>query len=185
MNSGPRATLGVALVLLGTTPSQNAMAQDVSPHWREKGCDHFHRSVVARKRVEEILTQLKPLTKDEGRRVAHYVSCVKTKNKARSVGRLRKELRAWRRRDPARTIINNWPLLNGHLASIASCESGGSPTAVSDGGTYRGKYQFDYGTWGSVGGSGDPAAATEIEQDYRAILLYRSAGPGRWPVCQY
>ncbi|MDX6590767.1 MAG: resuscitation-promoting factor RpfB, partial [Solirubrobacterales bacterium] len=38
------------------------------------------------------------------------------------------------------------------LESIASCESGGDPTAVSSDGTYRGKYQFDYGTWESVGG---------------------------------
>jgi len=45
------------------------------------------------------------------------------------------------------------------LESIASCESGGDPTAVSSDGTYRGKYQFDYGTWASMGGSGDPAAA--------------------------
>ena len=58
------------------------------------------------------------------------------------------------------------------LASIASCESGGDPTAVSSNGTYRGKYQFSYATWAAVGGSGDPAAAPEAEQDYRAALLY-------------
>ncbi|HEU4598188.1 MAG TPA: transglycosylase family protein, partial [Solirubrobacterales bacterium] len=38
------------------------------------------------------------------------------------------------------------------LESIGSCESGGDPGAVSSDGTYRGKYQFDYGTWESVGG---------------------------------
>jgi len=69
------------------------------------------------------------------------------------------------------------------LASIASCESGGDPTAVSSDGTYRGKYQFDYGTWESVGGSGDPAAAPEAEQDYRAALLYTQSGSSPWPVC--
>ncbi len=58
------------------------------------------------------------------------------------------------------------------LDAIGACESGGDPTAVSSDGTYRGKYQFDYGTWESVGGSGDPAAASESEQDYRAALLY-------------
>ena len=58
------------------------------------------------------------------------------------------------------------------LESIAACESGGDPAIVSSDGTYRGKYQFDYGTWESVGGSGDPAAAPEAEQDYRAALLY-------------
>jgi hypothetical protein len=69
------------------------------------------------------------------------------------------------------------------LEAIASCESGGDPTIVSADGTYRGKYQFDYGTWESMGGSGDPAAAPETEQDYRAALLYAQAGSSPWPVC--
>ena len=69
------------------------------------------------------------------------------------------------------------------LEAIAACESGGDPAAVSADGTYRGKYQFDYGTWASVGGSGDPAAAPEAEQDYRAALLYAQAGSSPWPVC--
>lgn len=69
------------------------------------------------------------------------------------------------------------------LTAIASCESGGDPRAVSPTGAYRGKYQFDLGTWREVGGSGDPAAAPESEQDMRAAMLYRRAGPGRWPVC--
>jgi hypothetical protein len=69
------------------------------------------------------------------------------------------------------------------LDSIAACESGGDPTAVSSDGTYRGKYQFDYGTWASVGGSGDPAAAPEAEQDYRAALLYTQSGSSPWPIC--
>lgn len=69
------------------------------------------------------------------------------------------------------------------LEAIASCESGGDPTAVSSDGTYRGKYQFDYGTWESMGGTGDPAAAPEAEQDYRAALLYAASGSSPWPVC--
>jgi soluble lytic murein transglycosylase-like protein len=69
------------------------------------------------------------------------------------------------------------------LEAIAACESGGDPTAVSAGGTYRGKYQFDQGTWESVGGHGDPAAAPEREQDYRAALLYERSGSSPWPVC--
>ncbi len=69
------------------------------------------------------------------------------------------------------------------LDAIAACESGGDPTAVSADGSYRGKYQFDYGTWESVGGSGDPVAASEQEQDYRAALLYSQSGSSPWPVC--
>jgi hypothetical protein len=71
----------------------------------------------------------------------------------------------------------------GVLRSIAACESGGNPRAVGGGGTFRGKYQFDYGTWARVGGSGDPAAAPEIEQDRRAALLYARGGSSPWPVC--
>ncbi len=69
------------------------------------------------------------------------------------------------------------------LDAIGACESGGDPTAVSSDGSYRGKYQFDYGTWASVGGTGDPAAASEAEQDYRAALLYARSGSSPWPVC--
>ncbi len=70
-----------------------------------------------------------------------------------------------------------------HLQAIAACESGGNPRAVDPSGTYRGKYQFDLQTWASVGGSGDPAAAPEAEQDRRAAILYARAGASPWPVC--
>jgi soluble lytic murein transglycosylase-like protein len=68
------------------------------------------------------------------------------------------------------------------LNAIAACESGGDPAAVNAAG-YYGKYQFDLGTWASVGGSGNPAEASEAEQDYRAALLYSRAGSSPWPVC--
>jgi len=71
----------------------------------------------------------------------------------------------------------------GHLQAIAACESGGDPSAVDASGTYRGKYQFDMQTWASVGGSGDPAAASEAEQDARAAQLYAQSGSTPWPVC--
>ncbi|HWH15519.1 MAG TPA: transglycosylase family protein, partial [Miltoncostaeaceae bacterium] len=73
--------------------------------------------------------------------------------------------------------------VDSHLQQIAACESGGNPRAVSPGGTYRGKYQFHPDTWRAVGGSGDPAAASEAEQDRRAALLYQRTGPSSWPVC--
>jgi hypothetical protein len=69
------------------------------------------------------------------------------------------------------------------LETIASCESGGDPRAVSSDGTYRGKYQFDRGTWASVGGDGDPAKAPESEQDRRAAKLLAQSGSSPWPVC--
>ena len=72
---------------------------------------------------------------------------------------------------------------SGQLEAIASCESGGDPTAIGGGGLYRGKYQFTYETWQSVGGTGDPAAAPEAEQDARAAELLARDGAGHWPVC--
>ena len=69
------------------------------------------------------------------------------------------------------------------LERIAECESHGDPRAVSSDGTYRGKYQFDKGTWKSNGGSGDPAKAPELEQDLRAAALYRAVGSNPWPNC--
>jgi hypothetical protein len=72
---------------------------------------------------------------------------------------------------------------SGTLARIAQCESGGDPTAVSADGTYRGKYQFTRSTWAAMGGSGDPAAAPEAEQDQRAAALLAARGTAPWPVC--
>jgi peptidoglycan hydrolase-like protein with peptidoglycan-binding domain len=69
------------------------------------------------------------------------------------------------------------------LARIAQCESGGNPTAISADGRYRGKYQFTRATWRAMGGSGDPAAAPEAEQDQRAAALLAREGTSPWPVC--
>ena len=75
------------------------------------------------------------------------------------------------------------PPVSPQLEAIAQCESGGDPAAIGGGGLYRGKYQFNYGTWQSVGGHGDPAAAPEAEQDRRAAMLLARSGTGQWPVC--
>jgi hypothetical protein len=69
------------------------------------------------------------------------------------------------------------------LESIARCESGGDPRAVSPSGQYRGKYQFARPTWRSLGGKGDPAKASERRQDRLAAKLYARAGTAPWPNC--
>lgn len=66
--------------------------------------------------------------------------------------------------------------------ALANCESGGNPKAVNPAG-YYGLYQFDLGTWRSVGGSGVPTAASAAEQTYRAKLLYKQRGRSPWPTC--
>ena len=69
------------------------------------------------------------------------------------------------------------------LRRIAECESGGNPAIVSPDGRYRGKYQFTRSTWRALGGSGDPAAASEGTQDRLALKLYRRSGTTPWPAC--
>jgi transglycosylase-like protein len=68
------------------------------------------------------------------------------------------------------------------LQAIAACESGGDPSTNTGNGFY-GKYQFTQSTWESVGGVGNPAAASEAEQDMRAAMLYEREGSSPWPVC--
>jgi hypothetical protein len=90
----------------------------------------------------------------------------------RAIPRLREGLRRERR-----------PPVSPVLERIARCESGGNPRAIGGGGMYRGKYQMMESTWASVGGTGDPAAAPEAEQDRRAAMLLARSGPSQWPVC--
>ena len=66
--------------------------------------------------------------------------------------------------------------------ALANCESGGNPNAVNPAG-YYGLYQFDLGTWRSVGGSGLPTSASAGEQTYRAKRLYQQRGRSPWPTC--
>ena len=68
-------------------------------------------------------------------------------------------------------------------AALRRCESTDDYQAVNPSGTYRGAYQFDYATWQTVGGTGDPAAAPPEEQDARARELYARRGHQPWPEC--
>jgi peptidoglycan hydrolase-like protein with peptidoglycan-binding domain len=68
------------------------------------------------------------------------------------------------------------------LERIAQCESGGNPTTDTGNG-YYGKYQFSLATWHRMGGTGNPARASEAVQDQMAARLYAQAGSAPWPVC--
>lgn len=63
------------------------------------------------------------------------------------------------------------------------CESGGNIHAISYGGTYRGKWQFDRSTWRAYAPAGwknaDPAWAPEWVQDAAALRVPYDA----WPNC--
>jgi len=69
-----------------------------------------------------------------------------------------------------------------HLQAIAACESGGN-YSTNTGNGFFGAYQFTTETWASVGGTGNPAAASPAEQDKRAAMLYAQQGSSPWPVC--
>lgn len=64
-------------------------------------------------------------------------------------------------------------------AKLRQCESGGN-YANKNNPNYRGAYQFGFGTWQSVGGTGDPADASPAEQDMRAQMLFNQRGWQPW-----
>jgi transglycosylase-like protein len=101
--------------------------------------------------------------------------------RARLRGRAPDEIRA-RIRSLERELSAPTPTASPTMEAIAACESGGNP-ATDTGNGFYGKYQFDLQTWQSVGGTGNPAQASEAEQDRRAAALYDQAGPSPWPVC--
>jgi Transglycosylase-like domain len=140
-----------------------------------------HRYLQLRNRANRLIARR------DGRRAPHRVRTARqaqwsNRGLHRAIRELRRRIRHVRAdlRDRRAGLT---PGLRAVLNGIAACESHGNPRAVSASGAYRGKYQFSYGTWASVGGRGDPAAASEREQDRRAAMLLRTGGRGHWPVC--
>jgi resuscitation-promoting factor RpfB len=68
------------------------------------------------------------------------------------------------------------------LAKLRACEAGGN-YANKKNPSYRGAYQFGYGTWGNYGGYYDPADAPPAVQDQAARDLYVRRGWQPWPHC--
>jgi hypothetical protein len=96
---------------------------------------------------------------------------------ARRVRTLRSDLVSARRAERRRATA-----VSPRLEAIAACESGGNPGTDTGNGFY-GKFQFTLQTWQSVGGAGNPATASEAEQNRRAAMLYAREGASPWPVC--
>lgn len=69
--------------------------------------------------------------------------------------------------------------VDAHLRVIMQRESGGNPRAVNPAG-YYGLFQFSPQTWAAVGGTGNPAEASEAEQWKRARILYTQVGASQW-----
>jgi hypothetical protein len=87
--------------------------------------------------------------------------------------------------DPASSLASD-----AFLACTRAHESDGAGgyTAVSAGGTYRGAYQFDRGTWNSAAAlagridlvGADPATVAPADQDLVAITLFHARGTRPW-----
>lgn len=84
----------------------------------------------------------------------------------------------------AKTSLGDLPVsMEQKWAQLRHCEATNNYEATNRSGKYRGAYQFDQDTWQSVGGSGDPASATPVEQDKRARILFERRGSSPWPEC--
>jgi hypothetical protein len=168
------------------TPSKTDLHQPIGPvTMNETKAAKKHklrarRFMVLRHRVDRLVARLhhrKP-------RFVHDAVQLRWSNAG-----LRKAIHTLRRRiRRLRMALRNrhaglTPSVRALLERIAACESKGNPRAIGGGGSFRGKYQFTYGTWRAVGGRGDPAAASEAEQDRRAALLLARSGSSSWPVC--
>jgi Transglycosylase-like domain len=158
----------------GATPiTDTAYAED-----QRKKQRLLKRYVRLRNRLNRLIA------KREGRRKPksiRHISAAKAQWPDRKLLKATRTLRKRIRR--VRSHIRATAAVRGRLDRIAACESHGNPRAIGGGGIYRGKYQFSYGTWASVGGRGDPAAAPEHEQDRRAAILLARTGGSAWPVC--
>jgi uncharacterized protein YabE (DUF348 family) len=145
---------------------------------------------VRRGTVEVYTTKLKPGARKvvrEGRPGVQEVVAMKTLHNGEPVKYRVVKKKMVRDPRPRRVLVGrkayavagadglNW-------GALANCESGGNPRAVNPAG-YYGLYQFDLGTWRSVGGSGLPTSASAGEQTFRAKLLYKQRGRSPWPVC--
>jgi hypothetical protein len=140
--------------------------------------------------VEIATTKLKPGHRKvvrEGRPGVRKVVKLKTLHNGEQVRSRVVKRKLVRDPRPRRVLVGRRPFsvagADGlNWGALANCESGGNPNAVNPAG-YYGLYQFDVGTWRSVGGSGLPTSASAGEQTYRAKLLYKQRGRSPWPTC--
>ena len=183
-------------------PTTDPTTSSAPPDKHPASCDNkkavFHvqrgRAIVRHGYAESRFTDPTPMKGKEKRALRSHKFCVQHPKLRKRITKYRSRMSAKYERKLAKHLSNVAPWETpegkalvaqyaGTLAGIRACESGGDYGAVDPSGTYYGAYQFDFGTWASVGGSGSPAAASAAEQDYRAALLYSRAGSSPWPVC--
>jgi len=172
----PTQLLAVAFVALGIAGVRSDTAQ-ASP--TPAACEVTQAK--HREYVTAVYRKRERISRRARERMNRLKDCAKSAEAERNMVLFRR--REARAREERKEVEDATAGLESHLASIAACESGGNPRAIGGGGAFRGKYQFTFSTWASVGGKGDPAQASEAEQDLRAAILLRREGPGHWPVC--
>jgi hypothetical protein len=173
-----RSKTTAALALAGATLAAPAAAQEADPPAPAplRADLAGHPTVAAQMRAERRENVREDLIA-RATRLADDPRAERRRLRGEPAGELRERIRDLRRPDELAA-----PAVPAQLEAIAACESGGDPTTDTGNGFY-GKYQFTLSTWQSVGGTGNPAAAPEAEQDQRAAILYARAGASPWPVC--
>jgi hypothetical protein len=165
------AVAGAAALTLGIVTQESGSAAQASGHERVKRAEEVHSHVAILERPQK---RFEKSIRIGDRKLEHIRAERRDRNRDQATAS------GSQGGFPSPESVG---VSSATLEAIAACESGGDPTAVSADGAYHGLYQFDYGTWASVGGSGDPAAASPEEQTYRAALLYSQSGSSPWPIC--
>ena len=182
--------VGATALALPTTAAaavQSAVQAPLAGHLTVAAQMREHHTELAQQRLTRKAWRLADkvaTTRGRGFSPRAYRRAVRDQPPARLAHRvrdLRRELQD-ARRAKARERTRASSAASPTLEAIAACESGGNP-ATNTGNGFYGKYQFTLSTWQSVGGSGNPAAASEAEQNQRAALLYAREGAAPWPVC--
>ena len=179
--------VGATALALPTTAAaqQSAVQAPLAGHLTVAAQMREHHTELAQQRLTRKAWRLADkvaTTRGHGFSPRAYRRAVRDQPPARLAHRvrdLRRELQD-ARRTKARTRASS--AASPTLEAIAACESGGNP-ATNTGNGFYGKFQFTLSTWQSVGGTGNPAAASEAEQNQRAALLYAREGAAPWPVC--
>jgi hypothetical protein len=169
--AAPAAALAAAEANDPPSPTEAALRAPVAGHL----------TIASQMRAERYANAHDDLTA-RALRIARRLDRSPDAERARLRGLAPDEIRARIRQLERQERRRNAPTASPVLEAIAACESGGDPTTDTGNGFY-GKYQFTLATWQAVGGTGNPAQASEAEQDRRAAALYEQAGPSQWPVC--
>jgi hypothetical protein len=182
MRTKTTTALALAGTLLAAPAAALAAAGADDPPSPDRAALHApvagHLTVAAQMRAERDANLREDLTARAARlarRLDRSAGAERARLRERSPAAIRARIRSLHRELRA-------PTASPALEAIAACESGGNP-ATDRGNGFYGKYQFTLETWQAVGGTGNPAHASEREQDQRAAALYERSGSSPWPVC--